>query len=145
MALGNMASVPQPVILYVEDEILIQAMVLDAFENSRFAMVTAISADEAMAMLSDPTSCIAGLITDINLNSGLNGWDVARAGRVSNSALPVIYVSGASGHDWAEQGVSGSEMIMKPFAPPSLLEAMILKIESDRQGNMLNIGEIIDQ
>ena len=127
MPLVNMASAPHPVILYVEDEILIQKMVLDAFEHTRFAMVTADSASRAMEMLSDPTSGIDGLVTDINLNSRLSCWDVARAARVSNSTLPVIYVSGASGHEWTSQGVSGSEMIIKPFAPPFLVAAISLR------------------
>jgi len=127
MSLANMAPGLHPVILYVEDEILIQTMVLDAFERTRFAMVTAISAAQAMELLADPEAGIDGLITDINLNSRLNGWDVARAGRVSNSTLPVIYVSGASGHEWTAQGVSGSEMIMKPFAPTFLVAAMGLR------------------
>jgi DNA-binding response OmpR family regulator len=125
----NLASMPHPVILYVEDEVLIQSMVRDAFEHSKFMLVTAISATQAMAMLSDPEAGINGLITDINLNSALSGWDVARAGRVSNSALPVIYVSGASSHEWAEQGVSGSDMITKPFAPRFVVETMNAKFK----------------
>jgi DNA-binding response OmpR family regulator len=120
----NLASMPHPVILYVEDELLIQSMVLDAFEHSGFMLLTAISAIQAMAMLADPAIQIEGLITDINLNSALSGWDVARAGRVCNSALPVIYVSGASSHEWIAQGVSGSDMITKPFAPSFVVEAM---------------------
>ena len=131
MSLACMAPAPHPVILYVEDEILIQAMVLAAFEHTRFAMVTAISAAQAMEMLADPASGIDGLITDINLNSRLNGWDVARAGRASNSTLPVIYVSGASGLEWTVQGVSGSEMIIKPFAASFLVEAMDSRFPTD--------------
>jgi DNA-binding response OmpR family regulator len=124
MSPRTMAPAPHPLILYVEDEILIQMMVLDAFAHSRFAVVTATSPAEAIEMLADPQAGIDGLITDISLNSPLSGWDIARAGRASNSALPVIYVSGASGHEWAAQGVPGSKMIIKPFAPPFLVEAM---------------------
>ena len=131
MSLACMAPAPHPVILYVEDEILIQAMVLAAFEHTRFAMVTAISAAQAMEMLADAASGIDGLITDINLNSRLNGWDVARAGRASNSTLPVIYVSGASGLEWTVQGVSGSEMITKPFSASILVEAMDSRFPTD--------------
>lgn len=101
--------------MYVEDEILIQTMVLEAFEHTRFAMVTAISAAQAMERLPDPESGINGLITDINLNSRFSGRDVAREGRANNSALPVICVSGASGQESTAQGVSGSEMIIEPF------------------------------
>jgi len=131
MSLACTAPAPHPVILYVEDDILIQAMVLAAFEHTQFAMVTAISAAQAMEMLADPASRIDGLITDINLNSRLNGWDVARAGRASNSTLPVIYVSGASGLEWTVQGVSGSEMIIKPFAGSFLVEAMDSRFPTD--------------
>jgi len=135
MPLACMAPAPHPLILYVEDEILIQAMVLAAFENTRFAMVTAISAAQALEMLADPASGIDGLITDINLNSRLNGWDVARAGRASNSTLPVIYVSGASGHEWTVQGVSRSEMVIKPFAASFLVEAMDRCFRTDEDCN----------
>jgi len=132
MSDANLASPPHPVILYVEDEVLIQAMVLDAFERSRFMMVTAISATQGMAMLADPEMQIEGLITDINLNSALSGWDVARAGRIGNGTLPVIYVSGASSNEWTVQGVSGSDMITKPFAPRFVVEAMNAKFVNRR-------------
>lgn len=113
------------ILLYVEDEVLIREMVLDAFENSGFSVIAASTAAQAMAALEDSAGEICGLITDIQLNSELSGWDIARLARAMNPGMPVIYASGANGHDWPAQGVAGSVMITKPFVPAELVSAMI--------------------
>ncbi|MBC2666533.1 hypothetical protein H7F51_13475 [Novosphingobium flavum] len=61
-------------------------------------------------------------MTDINLGSPMTGWDVARLARNSVGNLPVVYVSGASSHEWPAQGVADS--LMKSFAPVCLIEAI---------------------
>ena len=54
----------------------------------------------------------------------MDGWELACAAREQASDLPVIYVSGASGHEWASRGVPGSLMIAKPFAPAQIVVAI---------------------
>jgi DNA-binding response OmpR family regulator len=105
------------VLLYVEDEFLIQERVAGALRDAGFSVVTANSGTDAVKILETATEPFRGLITDINLGEGLDGWEVARRARQLVDAMPVVYVSGASQHDWTSQGGPQSAMVAKPFAP----------------------------
>lgn len=110
-------------VLYVEDEVLIQQLVEITLQDAGYAVLLASNGREGMAALSDRTDEIIGLITDITLGDS-TGWEVARHARELNPDLPVIYVSGRDGHEWAAQGVPQSVMISKPFAPMQIVVAI---------------------
>jgi DNA-binding response OmpR family regulator len=113
-----------PLLLLVEDELLISEMLVAALEDAGFSTVVARDGDRALALLDENGDAIRGLITDINLDEGMNGWDIACAAREHTADLPVVYVSGASGHEWASRGVPNSLMITKPFAPAQVVVAI---------------------
>lgn len=114
---------PAPLLLYVEDEVLIQAMVVDALEEAGFAAVTAMNGDDALrAIRSDDR--IRGMITDINIGAGIDGWEVARLARECSAGLPIVYVSGTNSREWESRGVPNSIMVAKPFAPAQIVVAM---------------------
>jgi CheY-like chemotaxis protein len=113
-----------PLILYVEDEPLIRDLGVVALEDGGFVVAASPSAPDAMTVLDEAGAKIKALITDIDLGGDLNGWDVARRAREILPDLPVIYVSGASSHDWASMGVPGSIMLPKPYAATQLLVAL---------------------
>jgi DNA-binding response OmpR family regulator len=120
-----MASDPTaPILLYVEDEAMTQVLVETALREAGFAVLVASDGDEALAQLKAKSGDLRGLITDINLGDGPDGWDVARSARESISGLPVVYVSGASEHEWTAKGVPHSLMIAKPFAPAQIVVAI---------------------
>src|SRR4051812_39015797 len=102
------------VVLFVEDEILIQDTVQAALTEAGFKVETAVDAAAATLILSASLQ-LRALITDVNLGPGPDGWAVARRAREIVPRLPVIYVSGASSHEWTSQGVPDSVMIQKPF------------------------------
>jgi len=116
-------SVP-PLLLYVEDELLIQDNVIFSLEEAGFKLAVADSGGQALELLALHGDALAGLITDVNLGQGPDGWDVARAAREAISGLPVVYVSAASEHEWTSHGVPGSIMIAKPFVPAQLVVAI---------------------
>jgi CheY-like chemotaxis protein len=66
------------------------------------------------------------LITDVNLASRerITGWEVARRARELNDRLPVIYMTGGNGHEWASQGVPNSILVSKPFAVAQIVVAV---------------------
>lgn len=113
-----------PVLLYVEDEFLIQDMLVTALEEAGFHVLVANDGNQALNILASPTQTLNGLITDINLGTGPDGWDVARTAREQMSGLPVVYVSAASDHEWTSRGVPGSVMITKPFVPAQVVVAI---------------------
>ena len=110
------ASLPLPLLLYVEDELIIQHDVAAGLEEAGFKLVVADNGEAALRLLTAHGAELRGLITDVNLGKGPDGWDVARAARRGLAGLPVIYVSAASQHEWTVEGVPGSSMIAKPFA-----------------------------
>ena len=110
-------------LLYVEDEILIQAMVVDSLEEAGFAAITATNGKDALrAIRSDDR--IRGMITDINIGAGIDGWEVARLARECSAGLPIVYVSGTNSREWEARGVPNSIMVAKPFAPVQIVVAM---------------------
>lgn len=120
-----MASDPAaPILLYVEDEAMTLVLVEAALREAGFAALLASDSDEALAQLVAKSGGLRGLIADINLGDCPDGWDVARSARESISGLPVVYVSGASEHEWTGKGVPHSLMIAKPFAPAQIVVAI---------------------
>jgi len=111
-------------LLYVEDEFLTQESVAAALRDAGFSVVTADSGAHAVDILEAAAEPFRGLITDINLGDGPDGWEVARRARELVDGLPVVYVSGASQHDWTSQGVPQSVMVAKPFAPIQIVVAV---------------------
>lgn len=119
------------VVLVVEDEALIQPILQDALEDGGFAVATASSAEEAIAMLEAEDAAYNAVVTDVNLGSGLSGWDVARRARELTDGIPVIYMTGGNAHEWSVNGVPNSVLLPKPFAPAQLVTAV---------SHLLNIG-----
>ncbi len=113
-----------PLILLVEDEDIIREMLVEALEDAGFATLAAGDAQAAVKLFEENSAEIRGLITDINLADGMDGWELACTAREQVSDLPVVYVSGASGHEWASRGVPSSLMITKPFAPAQIVVAI---------------------
>jgi DNA-binding response OmpR family regulator len=58
------------------------------------------------------------------LGDGISGWELARRIREITPGFPVVYMTGASAPDWKSQGVDGSLLIEKPFAPAQLAAAV---------------------
>jgi CheY-like chemotaxis protein len=55
---------------------------------------------------------------------GISGWELARQIREITPGFPVVYMTSASAPDWQSQGVDGSVLIQKPFAPAQLAAAV---------------------
>ena len=84
-----------------------------------------------MTLLKGHKGKYRALVTDINLQGKMDGWEVAQHAREIDPVFPVVYMSGAAAADWASKGVPNSIMLSKPFAPAQLLTAV---------SNLLNSG-----
>jgi DNA-binding response OmpR family regulator len=111
-------------VLYVEDEPLLRELAAIILEDAGFEVVMAENGRAAFEALDEDGSPFCAMVTDINLGAGPDGWAVAKRGRELNPALPVIYLTGASGHQWRAQGVPKSRLITKPFKPGEILQAL---------------------
>lgn len=121
---ASMTAMTLPVLLLVEDEGLILAVVEETLRDAGFDAITAFDAQSALNEIEQDCSRFSGLVTDIDLGNGPSGWEIARRARQLSPVLPVVYMSGASHTDWAAQGVPRSIMLAKPFAPAQLVTAI---------------------
>ena len=122
---------PSVLVLIAEDEPQIRDILQASFTDGGFAVLLASSGEEAITAIETKGEAVRALITDIILGSKMTGWDVARHAREKNPDLPVVYVTGTEGHDWASLGVPNSVLIAKPFAPAQVLTAV---------SQLLNVG-----
>ena len=103
-----------PIILVVEDDLLIQSVVEETMTSS---------GEQAIELLGAADAKYRALVTDINLGRDkMDGWEVHA--REINPEFPVVYMSGDSAGDWASKGVPNSIMLSKPFAPAQLVTAV---------------------
>ncbi len=115
-------------IVYAEDDPIVRMALLAALEDAGFEVCEVSDGDSAIEILRKETSSVAGLVTDINLGMGADGWEVARLGRELNPTLPVVYLSAQSHDAWAAKGLPNSSMIAKPFAPTQVVVALSLAL-----------------
>ena len=67
---------PEPLILVIEDEYLLQSDVEKALTDGGFANEIVSSGEEALALFTDGRNSYRALVTDVNLGDGLSGWEV---------------------------------------------------------------------
>jgi DNA-binding response OmpR family regulator len=108
-------------LLLVEDEPLVALAMQDALEDAGYSVIMADDGHSGAAAVESSIGEVAGLITDIRLGSGPDGWRLARQARERRPELPVLYVTGDSALEWSAQGVSGSAVLQKPFQPERML------------------------
>jgi CheY-like chemotaxis protein len=120
-----------PIILVVEDDQLIQGLVEETLRDGGFDTAVATSGEEALTLLQGHTGKYRALVTDINLQGKMDGWEVAQHAREIEPDFPVVYMSGNAAADWTSKGVPNSIMLAKPFAPAQLVTAV---------SNLLNSG-----
>jgi DNA-binding response OmpR family regulator len=111
-------------ILYVEDEDLIRELTAVEIEDAGYDVVVVDNGDAALEALDDDADPFSALVTDINLGTGPDGWEVGRRARELDGEMPVIYMTGASGHEWRSKGVSNSVLIKKPFRASEVIAAI---------------------
>lgn len=111
-------------LLVVEDEPLLAADLEDALTAGGYTCVVAATGAAALRELEADASGFKGVLTDIRIGRGPDGWDVGRRARELVPEMPVIYVSGDSSGDWASKGVPNSVMIGKPYATAQVITAI---------------------
>ena len=109
------------VLLLIEDEPLVALAMQDALEHAGYNVIMADDGYSGAAAVESSIGEVAGLITDIRLGSGPDGWLLARQARERRPELPVLYVTGDSAREWSVRGVAGSAVLQKPFQPERML------------------------
>jgi DNA-binding response OmpR family regulator len=128
---GRRALQALPIVLVIEDDKDVQAIVEDALTDGGFEPAIAASGEEAVTLLKAFQSNYSALITDISLMGQVDGWRVARAAREIDPAFPIVYITGGAGNEWNLKGVSGSILLTKPFGPSQLIDAVTRLLRPD--------------
>lgn len=117
-------------LLFVDDEPLIQDLMVAVLEEAGFRVESALDGVHAIERIEALRRDLAGLVTDIHLPAGPDGWDIARRARELVPSIPVVYVTGDSGYEWSSRGVPESVILAKPFEPSQVVVAISTLIAS---------------
>nr|WP_166177252.1 response regulator [Altererythrobacter segetis] len=112
-----------PPILVVEDEPLIRLVLTEALNDGGYTVLEAENGPAALELI-DGLEQLRGLVTDVRMGPGSNGWEVAQHAREKFAGLAVIYVTGDSMAEWTANGVPLSIALQKPFASAELVTAL---------------------
>ena len=121
----------QRLILVVDDNQIVALTLSDALREEGFAVLTVYSGREAVTLIEQAEE-LAAVVTDITLESGTDGWQVAERAREIHPEIPVVYISGNSAHLHGSCGVPDSRMLQKPFAARQIIDAVSGMIERPR-------------
>jgi len=83
----------KPIVLIVEDEMLLRMRAVDIVEDAGFTPIEAVNADDALALL-ESRSDIELLFTDIQMPGTMNGLKLAHAVHERWPSIKIILVSG---------------------------------------------------
>ena len=82
----------------------------------------------------DLRRAVDAVITDVAFKDGPDGWQVARRARARTEDLPVVYMTGGRGDEWAPQHVPMGVLLLKPFPVSQLVEMVGQMIAASREG-----------
>src|SRR5438477_11149223 len=91
--MSNVQAAKKPIVLIVEDEMLLRMRAVDIVEDAGFTPLEAVNADDAMALL-ESRSDIELLFTDIQMPGSMNGLKLAHAVHERWPSIKIILVSG---------------------------------------------------
>lgn len=116
------------ILLLVDDDVLMRDLLRTELAEAGFEIVTAHDGRRALGELDAGATRFRAVITDVNLGVGPDGWEVGRHARELVADMPIVYISGDSGHEWSSKGVPDSVIIAKPFVPAQLVTAIAMLI-----------------
>ena len=111
-------------VLLVEDDALIRLTLGDFFEAAGIDFLEASNAEEALAIIDDPTQHIDVLVTDLDLGVGDNGVSLAIKARLRYPRLQVIYETGSPELLTGRAFSPREQVFFKPFDPVALAAAV---------------------
>ncbi|TNC11775.1 PAS domain S-box protein [Methylobacterium terricola] len=129
-SMPDLASAPRAeqgeTVLIVDDEPTVRLLVTEVLEDLGYTAIEAADAAAGLKVLQSDVR-IDLLVTDVGLPGGMNGRQMADAGRVSRPDLKVLFITG-----YAENAVVGNghlEPGMQVLTKPFVMEALASRIK----------------
>jgi DNA-binding NtrC family response regulator len=108
-------------ILVVEDELLIRFMLSDGLRDEGYHVIEACNADEALTILQSAIPDL--LISDVRMPGTLDGLELMKTVRETQSDLPVIIISGHLDPS-AAKAEGAIDFISKPYLMETVFQAV---------------------
>ncbi len=110
-------------VLVIDDEAVIRMLIVDVLEGAGYNAIEAPDGAAGLKVLQSDAR-VDLLITDVGLPGGMNGRQVADAGRVLRPGLKVLFITGYAENAVVTNGHldPGMQVITKPFAIDALGE-----------------------
>jgi DNA-binding NtrC family response regulator len=115
----GVANSARPVVLIVEDEVLIRMLLSEALRQAGYDVIEAADADEAIEVMHASVGPDI-LITDVKMPGSVDGFGLAAYVRRAKPGLKVIVTSGHAGPDGAV-GVADA-FLHKPYELGQILQ-----------------------
>lgn len=112
-----------PIVLVVEDEMVLRMRAVDIVEDAGFVPIEAISADQALQIL-ESRDDISLLFTDIQMPGSMDGLKLAHATHARWPHIKIILVSGQIAVTDADKPENS-----RFFTKPLEIEQMIVEIQ----------------
>jgi CheY-like chemotaxis protein len=126
-----------PVVLVVEDQVLVREDMIDVLEKHGFEALRAADAGGALAVLGDRPD-VEAVFTDIQMPGARDGLDLARHVAARHPDIAILVTSGRS--YMAPAGLpTGSRFIPKPYMPNAVVR-MLREMIGEPPGNRWNPG-----
>src|SRR3954453_2407209 len=130
----------KPVILVVEDELLVRIVQVDILREAGFRVAEAQDADEAFDMLRRRPE-IAAVLTDVDMPGSLNGFEFARLLKQGWPEVGVLTISGKT-HPAPGDLPQGVAFVQKPIGiRPSFSGSGSWWLRRCRSGDDLRLGK----
>ena len=122
-------------VLVVDDEATVRMLILEVLAGFGYAAVEAANGADGLRVL-ESSSRIDLLITDVGLPGGMNGRQMADAGRALRPGLRVLFITGYAENAVIRSGhlEAGMEILTKPFAIETLAQRIRLLMAPGRPG-----------
>ncbi len=104
-------------VLIVDDEATVRMLMVEVLDDLGYRAIQASDGAEGLRILQSDAR-IDLLITDVGLPGGMNGRQVADAGRAARPALKVLFITGYAENAVVSHGhlAPGMQVLTKPFA-----------------------------
>jgi CheY-like chemotaxis protein len=108
-------------VLVVDDEPIVRMLVTEVLEELGYTAVEAADGAAGLHILRS-NGRIDLLVTDVGLPGGINGWQMAEAGRVLRPGLKVLFITGYADNAVLSHGhlTEGMQVMVKPFSMEEL-------------------------
>ncbi|WP_428926536.1 response regulator [Marinibacterium sp. SX1] len=117
-------------ILLVEDQPDLLEMMRDVLVTLGYTVTTARTGADCLALFADGAGWDL-LLTDVVMPGGMDGFRLAEEVRARAPDLPVLYMSGYTGHSEDEKGAVPAPILQKPCTPAELAGAISDALSGD--------------